>query len=99
MSIFSRIAALESAVGSIAPPTVCACPDALALGATKYDKTCFECGKSIDLRTWEHWHTFTPGEETNFFAFRLRRDDAQEFDGQPNDFFLAEMVARLRQFF
>jgi hypothetical protein len=91
MGLESRIQKLESAQ----PPSegVCRCPDAICLVGTPYKKICFKCGEVIDLFTWGSWRTFHPeSEETNFFAFCLRRDDENRLAGKPNGFFIADLA-------
>jgi hypothetical protein len=73
MNLNNRIERLEDAVMS--DSDVCQCEDALALVGTEHAKTCFKCGRAIDLGTWKHWRLIQPTAETNFFAFGLLRDD------------------------
>jgi hypothetical protein len=91
MGLENRIQKLESARG--ASEGVCRCPDAVCLVGTDFHKICFKCGEVIKLETWRSWRTFHPeSEETNFFAFGLRRDDENRLVGKPNGFFIADLA-------
>jgi hypothetical protein len=73
MNLNNRIERLEDAV--LPDSDSCVCEDALALMGTEHAKTCFKCGRAIDLGTWKNWRLIQPTAETNFFAFCLLRDD------------------------
>jgi hypothetical protein len=76
---------------------LCVCPDALALKATPFADVCYKCAKRIDVTTWEHWRNIHPyNEETNWFAFGLRRDDSEELIGLPSSYFEPQLFEVLK---
>ncbi len=94
MNIQSRLKKMESSLKVTGD--LCRCPDALALMATPYGKVCYKCERLIDIQTWKHWQTFGPTNETNYFAFGLKRDDAQELTDKENDYYQPEVIKILR---
>ncbi len=94
MSIETRLKKLE-ATSNTKAANACHCANAIALAATPFFEVCFRCGKAIDSYQWQHWQTFHPSAQANFFAFGLRRDDAHEFDGKQNEFFIVELFEGL----
>jgi hypothetical protein len=94
MSIETRLKKVESSLKVTGD--LCRCPDALALMATPYGKVCYKCEKPIDISTWKHWQTCNPTEETNFFAFGLKRDDKQQLTEKENDYYQSEVIEILR---
>jgi hypothetical protein len=64
--------------------------------ATPYAKLCYKCEKPIDISTWKHWQMCNPTEETNYFAFGLKRDDGQELADKENDYYQPEVIKILR---
>jgi hypothetical protein len=83
---------MESALNIDVDDVLCRCPDALSLAATPFDKLCYRCGKEIDVYTWKHWQVIHPySKDTNWFAFGLRRDDAEEFRRRHSSYFHKEL--------
>lgn len=70
MNIKSRLRKLESTRPN---RDSCQCPDAIAYAATPYFKTCYQCGKGININTWKGWNLIEPTLETDNFAFALAR--------------------------
>jgi hypothetical protein len=94
MDIRTRLKKMESSLK--VADDLCRCPDALALAATPYFRTCYRCEKTIDITTWKHWQMCNPDENNNFFAFGLKRDDGQELTDRENDYYQPEVIKILR---
>lgn len=90
MNIKSRLRKLESS--SNLDKDLCRCPDALCLAGTPYWKTCYQCGRVIELNTWKSWVMVDSTIETCFYAFGLRRDDRQALADKPIDYFREEVL-------
>ena len=91
MNIRNRLKKMEAEI--IPDSNICVCPDALSLIATPYHRVCYLCYKPIELSAWANWQTIHPTEETNFFAFGMRRDDKNELADKPFDYFKPELSA------
>jgi hypothetical protein len=94
MNILTRLTKMESSLK--VTDDLCRCPDALALAATPYFRTCYRCERPIDISTWQHWQTCYPTEKTNYFAFGLKRDDKQELADKENNYFSDEVTKILQ---
>ncbi len=91
MNIQNRLKKMENQITK-EDSDLCVCPDALALKATPFADVCYKCAKRIDLMTWEHWQLIHATENTNYFAFGLRRDDNHKLDDLPNDYFEPQIM-------
>ncbi len=91
MNIQTRLKKMETSLK--VNDDLCRCPDALALAATPYARVCYKCERDIDIQTWKHWRMIHPHDaQTNFYAFGMKRDDAQELTNKSFDYFRGEIM-------